>query len=88
MTDDPAKRASGEAAALLVETGMLVGLGTGSTAYFVVAALGRRVRDEGLRITGVPTSEQTAAQARGLGIALAEPTGQAIDLAIDGADEI
>jgi ribose 5-phosphate isomerase A len=87
MNEDPAKRASGEAAALLVEDGMLVGLGTGSTAYFVVAALGRRVRD-GLRIVGVPTSEQTAAQASGLGIALAEPTGQMLDLAIDGADEI
>jgi ribose 5-phosphate isomerase A len=87
MNEDPAKRASGEAAALLVEDGMLVGLGTGSTAYFVVAALGRRVRD-GLRIVGVPTSEQTAAQASGLGIALAEPTGHMLDLAIDGADEI
>jgi ribose 5-phosphate isomerase A len=88
MTDDPAKRASGEAAAALVQNGMLVGLGTGSTAFFVVAALGRRVRDEGLRITGVPTSDATAAQARGLGIPLTEPTAQAIDLAIDGADEI
>jgi ribose 5-phosphate isomerase A len=87
MVDDPAKRASGEAAALLVADGMRVGLGTGSTAHFVVAALGRRVA-EGLRITGVPTSEQTAAQATALGIPLAEPTGQALDLAIDGADEI
>jgi ribose 5-phosphate isomerase A len=88
MSEDPAKRASGEAASLLVETGMLVGLGTGSTAHFVVTALGRRVRDEGLAITGVPTSEQTADLARSFGIALAEPTGQPIDLAIDGADEI
>ena len=87
MADDPAKRAAGEAAAELVEDGMLVGLGTGSTAFFVVAALGRRVQ-AGLRITGVPTSVQTEAQARSLGIALAEPGGQALDLAIDGADEI
>jgi ribose 5-phosphate isomerase A len=66
---------------------MLVGLGTGSTMRFVVDRLGERVRDEGLRITGVPTSEATARQASGLGIALADPEA-AIDLAIDGADEV
>ena len=66
---------------------MLVGLGTGSTVRFLVDRLGERVRDEGLRITGVPTSEATAAQAISLGIALADPDA-AIDLAIDGADEV
>lgn len=88
MSEDAAKRAAGEAAAFLVETGMRVGLGTGSTAKFLVAALGRRVATEGLRIEGVPTSEATAAQARSLGIDLGEPDGRPIDLAIDGADEI
>jgi ribose 5-phosphate isomerase A len=84
---DAAKRAAGYAAAELVGSGMLVGLGTGSTAKFVVERLGARVRDEGLRFTGVPTSEATAAQARGFGIPLAEPDA-ALDLALDGADEI
>ncbi len=66
---------------------MLVGLGTGSTVRFLVDRLGERVRDEGLRITGVPTSEATAAQAAALGIPLAEAEA-ALDLAIDGADEV
>lgn len=65
---------------------MIVGLGTGSTAEFVLLALARRIR-EGLRITGVPTSEHTAAHARDLGIPLAELTGP-IDIGIDGADEV
>ncbi len=84
---EAAKRAAGEAAAALVESGMTVGLGTGSTVRFLVEALGRRVREEGLRITGVPTSLATAAQATGLGIPLADPDGP-LDLAIDGADEV
>lgn len=82
------KQAAAEFAAGLVEDGMLVGLGTGSTAYFLVEALGKRVK-QGLRITGVPTSEKTAAQARGLGIALSD-LGQhpQLDVTIDGADEV
>ena len=84
---EAAKRAAGEAAAALVEGGMLVGLGTGSTVRHLVDALGRRVREEGLRIVGVPTSEATARQATALGIPLADPEA-AIDLAIDGADEV
>ncbi|MBV9811418.1 MAG: ribose 5-phosphate isomerase A, partial [Acetobacteraceae bacterium] len=88
MTEDAAKRAAGEAAAALVEHGMLVGLGTGSTARFVVAAIGRRVREEGLRITGVPTSAETERQAQALGILTTEPGADMLDLDIDGADEI
>jgi ribose 5-phosphate isomerase A len=65
---------------------MTVGLGTGTTGEFVLLALARRIQ-EGLRITGVPTSEHTAARARGLGIPLTELTGP-IDIAIDGADEV
>ncbi len=83
-SQDDAKRAAGEAAALLVEDGMRVGLGTGSTMRHVVAALGRR----GLNIVGVPTSVETENQARALGIALDEPNATPIDLAIDGADEV
>ncbi len=82
------KRLAAEEAAGLVEDGMVVGLGTGSTAGFVVAALGRRLAD-GLRFVGVPTSEHTAEQARGLGIALSDFGHHTeLDLTIDGADEI
>jgi ribose 5-phosphate isomerase A len=81
---DAAKRAAGEAAVALIEDGMLVGLGTGSTMQFAIEALGRRRP----RITGVPTSKRTEAQARELGIVLFEPDGTRLDLAIDGADEI
>ncbi|MEO7145969.1 MAG: ribose-5-phosphate isomerase RpiA [Bryobacteraceae bacterium] len=82
------KAAAAEAAAALVAEGMIVGLGSGSTAALAVNALGKRVKD-GLRITGIPTSEHTAVQARALGIplsTLAEHTH--IDVTIDGADEV
>ena len=72
----------------LVEDGMVLGLGTGSTATLAVDALGQRVK-QGLRIVGVPTSEHTAAQARGLGIPISSLGEQPeLDLTIDGADEI
>lgn len=89
MTVDHAKEAAAQAAASLVLDGMVVGLGTGTTAKFAVDALARRMREEGLRIVGIPTSEATASQARGLGIPLATLADHpSIDLAIDGADEI
>jgi ribose 5-phosphate isomerase A len=76
------------AAADAVTDGMRVGLGTGSTAAFAVQALGERVA-VGLQIVGVATSEATAAQARGLGIPLAELDDvDALDVTIDGADEV
>ena len=85
---DGLKRAAAAAAARLVEDGMLVGLGTGSTAAHVVALLGERHR-RGLRLTGVPTSVATARLAREQGIPLLDaPDGARIDLTIDGADEI
>ena len=88
MDVDSLKRAAGEAAAALVENGMVVGLGTGSTAKFAVEAIGTRVK-AGLKILGIPTSEQTAAQARSLGIPLGELTAdRRVDLTIDGADEV
>ncbi len=83
------KRAAGEAAAALVEDGMRLGLGTGSTVRWVLEALGRRIREEGLRVTGIPTSEQTAERARALGIPLTDfAATEALDLCIDGADEV
>lgn len=87
-TQDSEKAAAAESAAALVADGMVVGLGSGSTASLAVDVLGRRVK-EGLRIAGVPTSEITATQARALGIpltTLADVSG--IDLTIDGADEV
>jgi len=82
------KRAAADAAVALVEDGMIVGLGTGSTAVFVVEAIGKRVR-AGLRVVGVPTSANTSEQARALGIPLTELTEEMrVDLTIDGADEV
>jgi ribose 5-phosphate isomerase A len=83
---DRLKELAAESAVTQVSSGMIVGLGTGTTGEFVLLALARRIR-EGLRITGVPTSEHTAARARELGIPLTELTGP-IDIAIDGADEV
>src|SRR6202008_4384066 len=82
---DSQKRAPAEAAAALVENGMVVGLGTGSTAAWFVKALGAR----GLHVTCVCTSEATAELARSLGLKLGE-LGETrdIDLTVDGADEI
>jgi len=85
---DTLKRAAADFAAVQLESGMVVGLGSGSTARLMVAALGRRVK-EGLRVVGVPTSEQTAEQARALGIPLATLAEcPSIDVTIDGADEV
>jgi ribose 5-phosphate isomerase A len=82
------KQAAAEAAVGLVQSGMVVGLGTGSTAKLAVEALGKRVHD-GLNIVGIPTSDYTARQAQQLGIRIASLADHAeIDLTIDGADEI
>ena len=93
MTDDltPAeqgKRAAAARALEFVEDGMKLGLGTGSTAKWFVDLLAERMKAEGIRITGVPTSSQTLAQAAALGIPLAtlDEAGW-LDLTIDGADE-
>ena len=84
-----AKQRAGFRAAEFVEDGMSVGLGTGSTAYWLVERLAERVRDEDLRVRCVPTSRRTEEQARALGltlVSLGEMTE--LDLAIDGADEV
>ncbi|MCA1634998.1 MAG: ribose-5-phosphate isomerase RpiA [Acidobacteria bacterium] len=83
-----AKRRAGEKSVEYIEDGMTVGLGTGSTAYHMVARLGERVR-EGLRVRCVPTSRRTEEQARALGIPLVTfAEVRQLDLTIDGADEI
>ena len=83
-----AKQRAGARAVEFIEDGMTVGLGTGSTAYWMVERLGERVR-AGLRVRCVPTSRRTEEQARSLDIPLgAFADVQRLDLAIDGADEI
>jgi ribose 5-phosphate isomerase A len=81
---DDAKRRAGEAAAGEVEDGMVVGLGTGSTAAHAIRALG----DRGIAIEGVPTSFQSKRRAIDAGIPLTTLDEASVDLAIDGADQI
>ncbi len=90
MSDPNAgKRAAARAAADLVRTNTTIGLGTGSTFAFVIERLAERIRDEGLRIAGVPTSKATADLAAAARIPLREIDDVAgLDLAIDGADEV
>lgn len=84
MLTDQAKRAAGFAAADLVEDGMRLGLGTGSTVRWFLEALAGR----GLDVAGIATSRATEEQCRALGIALLDPAEVAeLDLAVDGADE-
>jgi ribose 5-phosphate isomerase A len=82
------KRSAAETAAAELRSGMVVGLGSGSTASLAVDAIGARVR-AGLKVIAIPTSERTAAQARGLGIPLTT-LGEypVIDVTVDGADEV
>jgi ribose 5-phosphate isomerase A len=88
MANEQEKEAAGRAAAKLVRDGDIVGLGTGSTAYFAVVALGERVKS-GLKIIGIPTSVQTADLARQVGIPLTTlDEHPEIDITIDGADEV
>jgi ribose 5-phosphate isomerase A len=82
------KRAAAARAAALVDDGMVLGLGTGSTVAHVLTALAARVRD-GLRVAGIPSSLATEAVAARLGIPLTTLDAHAtLDLTIDGADEV
>jgi ribose 5-phosphate isomerase A len=85
---DKAKFVAAKRAVEYVEDGMRVGLGTGSTAAWMVRCLGELVRQDGLRIKGVPTSTRTAALAREVGIeVISLDQAKWLDLTIDGADE-
>lgn len=85
---DKAKFVAARRAVDYVQSGMKVGLGTGSTAAWMVRCLGERVREEGLKIVGVATSTRTAELARQVGIRITSlDDAKWLDLTIDGADE-
>lgn len=90
LTQDDLKKIAADKAVGYVRSGMVLGLGTGSTAAFVVAKLGQLLESGELsEIVGIPTSKRTEEQARGLGIPLSVLDGHPrLDLAIDGADEV
>ena len=81
------KRLAAERALDLVRPGMVIGLGTGTTARYFIDALARRVR-AGLQITGVVTSVASRRQAEADGIPITDEPGGLLDLTVDGADEI
>jgi len=82
------KRTAAREAADMVKSGMVVGLGTGSTAAYMIERLGERVA-EGLEIFGIPTSDDSEDKARKAGIPLTDFSAhRRIDIAIDGADEV
>ena len=85
---DKAKFVAAKRAVDFIENGMKVGLGTGSTAAWMVRCLGERVLQEGLKIVGVPTSTRTAELARQVGITVTSlDEAKWLDVTIDGADE-
>jgi len=89
MDRDAAKQAAAEAAVQLVDDGMCLGLGSGSTTAYALEALGRRIQAEDLDVRGVPTSFATERRARTHGIPLASlDEAPMLDLALDGADEV
>ena len=88
IEQDRLKRLAAAAAVAEIEDGMVLGLGSGSTAARAVQALAERVA-KGLHVVAIPTSERTAAQARRLGIKLTSfAEHRRVDLTIDGADEV
>lgn len=86
---DEMKRRAAVASVELIRSGQIVGLGSGSTANYMLEELGRKIREEQLRIFGVPTSNQTADLAVKYGIPLTTlDEHPRLDVAIDGADQV
>jgi ribose 5-phosphate isomerase A len=86
---EEAKKKAALESVTLVQSNDVVGLGTGSTTRYMVEELGRRVREEGLKITGVPTSIQTSRLAQKVGVPLTSlDEHPRLDIAIDGADQV
>jgi ribose 5-phosphate isomerase A len=84
---DVLKRAVAERALEQVESGMLLGVGTGTTARFFIEGLAARAA-EGLEVTAVPTSRGSAEMLTAAGIRVVEEADRELDLAVDGADEV
>ena len=83
------KKRAGVRAVDYVESGMVVGLGTGSTVYYMLVELARRIREEKLDVKGIPTSKVTEKLALEMGIPLTDlSVHSSIDVTIDGADEV
>jgi ribose 5-phosphate isomerase A len=88
LTRDEMKQIAGEYAVQFVQPGMTIGIGTGSTVYYFIRAMAKKIA-EGFPLSAVPTSAQTAALAQQWQIPLIDPNGvTSIDITIDGADEI
>lgn len=90
MEQNLAKRRAGEEAAHYLEHGMTVGLGTGSTTAFAIAAIGKRIEQEGLEVRGIPTSSSAELLAREHNVPLCtfNDVHGKLDIAFDGADEV
>ncbi|MCH4124113.1 MAG: ribose-5-phosphate isomerase RpiA [Levilactobacillus sp.] len=89
MDQNALKALVGQEAVKYVQDGMILGIGTGSTVRYMIDALGERVKNEGLNIVGVATSDRSAKQAESLGITIKQlDEVDHLDLTIDGADEI
>ncbi len=82
------KKMVGYEAAELVEDGQVVGLGTGSTTHYFIERLAQKIREEEMKIMGIPTSHQSFFLARDAGITLTTLNEHTINLAVDGADEV
>lgn len=86
---DREKRLASETVARWIPDGARIGIGSGTTAAYFIRALGARVRDEGLRVSGIATSIASEELARSAGIPLVQPaSGLRLDFTVDGADEI
>jgi ribose 5-phosphate isomerase A len=85
--EEALKRAAANRVVALVRPGMVLGLGTGSTAYFFIEGVGHLVQ-QGIEVLAIPSSRGTAELARSFGVPLSDDTDRPIDLAVDGADEI
>lgn len=89
MAPSNPKETAGRQAAEMVQDGMTIGLGTGSTAHFTLVRLAERIREEGLSVRGVPTSVDTEEKAAQMGIpTIGLHEVESLDVTIDGADEV
>ena len=88
MNEKSAKQLAGEKACEWVQSGMKIGLGTGSTAYFAIQEVARKIKEEGLEIGAIPTSKHTESLMKRLAIPQLDlASTHSLDLTIDGADE-